>query len=86
MLAEISRIPLPGESSDQEQALHALMESSDEGEISVSSGLDQILTMLNALQESMGSSSYPDIAVSPVAIYRKIKPGEGFYLRTSSAI
>jgi hypothetical protein len=46
----------------------------DEETNSVSNMLDQVNTMFNALQEVMGSVSYPDIAVSPVAVYREISP------------
>jgi hypothetical protein len=70
MLAEVSRIPLPGAAPDLD--FDEMMV--DEETNSVSNMLDQVNTMFNALQEVMGSVSYPDIAVSPVAVYREISP------------
>jgi len=54
MLAEISRIPLPDEASED-----ALMEQLVEAGGSISNQLNQVLTALNTFQELMGSASYP---------------------------
>lgn len=73
MLAEVSRIPLPGDSP--QLSLDEAMDAEDTNSVSVM--LDQINTAFNGLQEIMGSVSYPDIAVSPVAVYREITPDSG---------
>lgn len=71
MLAEVNRVPLADENA--EDTFGAMMEQQNEhAESSVSKQVDQIVTMFNGLQEFMGSVSYPDIAVSPVAVYREI--------------
>lgn len=69
MLAEVSRIPLPDEVSDK--PLEDMLEQLNEAEGSVSNQIDQVVTMFNGFQEFLGSVSYPDIAVSPVAVYRE---------------
>jgi hypothetical protein len=69
MLAEITRIPLLGESPEE---IVGETEAAPEG--SVSNMFDQMLSSFNSLQEYLGSASYPDIAVSPVAVYREIHP------------
>ncbi len=75
MLAEISRVPSPDE--DAEGSLAGLMERlSGEEETSVSNQIDQVVTMFNGFQEFLGSVSYPDVAVSPVAVYREIEGRE----------
>lgn len=68
MLAEVSRIPQPDHSPDDafNEAIAA------EGSVHVSNQFDQIIDMFNGFQEFVGSVSYPDIAVSPVAVYREI--------------
>ena len=73
MLAEVSRIPLPGDSP--QLSLDEAMDAEDTNSVSIM--LDQINTAFNGLQEIMGSVSYPDIAVSPVAVYREITPDSG---------
>jgi hypothetical protein len=69
MLAEITRIPLLG---DLPEEIVGETESAPEG--SVSNMLEQMIGVFNSLQEYLGSASYPDIAVSPVAVYREIYP------------
>jgi len=41
---------------------------------SISNEIDKVVTVFNAFQEFLGSVSSPDIAVSPVAVYREINP------------
>lgn len=67
MLAEISRIPSPGQT---EESMDDLGEASDGGP--VSGNLDAIIRALNAFQDFLGSASYPDVVVSPIAVYREI--------------
>jgi hypothetical protein len=69
MLAEITRIPLRGESQKE-----IVGETEAAPEDSVSNMFDQMISSFNSLQEYLGSASYPDIAVSPVAVYREIHP------------
>lgn len=68
MLSEVSRVPQPDHSP--EDAFNEAM--SAEGGVHVSNQFDQIIDMFNGFQEFVGSVSYPDIAVSPVAVYREI--------------
>ncbi|CAN5877511.1 hypothetical protein BH18ACT11_BH18ACT11_12480 [soil metagenome] len=77
MLAEISRIPQPSEASEDVMSeLIASMQNQESGK-SISNEIDKVVTVFNAFQEFMGSVSYPDIAVSPVAVYREINPRPG---------
>jgi hypothetical protein len=69
MLAEVSRIPPPGPVISLGQALNDVV---DDESSSVSNRLDQIITVFNGLQEFIGSVSYPDVAVSPIAVYREV--------------
>ena len=74
MLAEISRVPSPDE--DAEENFGDVMEQLDEetnAEATPSDLIDQVVTVFNGFQEFLGSVSYPDIAVSPVAVYREIE-------------
>ena len=71
MLAEISRIPLPDE--DAGENLGGGLEQLDDEGASASDLINQVVSTFNGLQELMGSASYPDIAVSPVAVYREIE-------------
>lgn len=75
MLAEITRIPLPDEATEAVM-MKQLMEvgGSAFNQNGPSNQIDQLVAMFNVLQESIGSVSYPDIAVSPVAVYREITP------------
>jgi hypothetical protein len=70
MLADIARVPSPEDSEEE-----AIMERIGEvGEGSVSRQMGGVMGMLNAFQELFGSVSYPDVAVSPIAVYREIDP------------
>jgi len=73
MLADIARAPSPEDS--EEEAIMKRM--GDVGEGSVSRQMGEALGMLNAFQELWGSVSYPEVAVSPVAVYREINPQPG---------
>lgn len=42
---------------------------------SVADQLDQVMGLFNAFQEFLGSASYPNVIVSPVALYREVGPG-----------
>lgn len=72
MLAEIVRVPHLED--DPEQKLATLLEGNQMIGGSMSDHLDQVVQVLNAFQEYIGSASYPDIVVSPVAVYREINP------------
>lgn len=69
MLADIARVPSPEDS--EEEAIMERMEEVDGG--SVSSQMGKAFGLLNGLQELFGSVSYPEVAVSPVAVYREIE-------------
>ncbi|CAA9493018.1 MAG: hypothetical protein AVDCRST_MAG25-3468 [uncultured Rubrobacteraceae bacterium] len=73
MLADIARVPDPEDS--EEEALMERLEAVDGG--SVSSQMGKAMGMLNVFQELFGSVAYPEVAVSPIAVYREIdfKPG-----------
>lgn len=71
MLADIARVPSPDNS--EEEAIMERMEEIDGG--SVSSQMGKALGMLNGFQELFGSVSYPEVAVSPIAVYREINSG-----------
>lgn len=71
MLADVSRVPSPEDS--EEEAIMERLEEADSGG-SVSSQIGRAMPMLNAFQELFGSVSYPEVAVSPVAVYREINP------------
>jgi len=77
MLAEVSRIPLPGDSLEESlnKTMAAAMAAEEGG--SVSNQFDQIIAVFNGFQEVMGSVSYPDVAVSPIAVYREINSNPG---------
>jgi hypothetical protein len=68
MLANIARVPDP-EDSEEEAILERLVEV---GEGSVARQMGQAMSMLYAFQELFGSVSYPEVAVSPIAVYREI--------------
>ncbi len=68
MLANIARVPDPEDSEEE-----AIMERIGEvGDGSVSRQMGQVMGMLNGFQELWGSVSYPEVAVSPIAVYREI--------------
>ncbi len=68
MLANIARVPDP-EDSEEEAILERLVEV---GAGSVARQIGQAMSMLYAFQELFGSVSYPEVAVSPIAVYREI--------------
>jgi hypothetical protein len=70
MLADIGRVPSP-EDSDEDAIMERLGEV---GGGSVSSQISSAIGMLNGFQELFGMVSYPDVAVSPVGVYREINP------------
>jgi len=70
MLAEVSRIPLPGESLEGTLNQELALEEGD----SISNLFNKMITVFNILQELFGSVSYPEVAVSPIAVYREINP------------
>lgn len=71
MLADISRLPRPEDS--EEEAIMKRLEEAESGS-SVSRQMGRTMPMLYAFQELFGSVSYPEVAVSPVAVYREIDP------------
>ena len=73
MLADSARVPSP-EDSDEEAILQRLGEV---GEGSVSSQVSNAIGMVTGFQELFGMVSHPDVAVSPVAVYREIDPDAG---------
>lgn len=70
MLGDIARVPDPEDS--EEEALMERLEAVDGG--SVSSQVGKAMGMLNVFQELFGSVSYPEVAVSPIAVYREVNP------------
>ncbi len=72
MLADIARIPSP--EASEEEAIMERMEEVEGG--SVSSQIEKALGMLNGFQELFGSVSYPEVAVSPIAVYREVEGRE----------
>lgn len=73
MLANIARVPNPEDS--EEEAIMERLGDVDEG--SVARQLGQVMPMLYAFQELMGSVTYPEVAVSPIAVYREIDSDSG---------
>lgn len=71
MLADVSRVPRPKDS--EEEAIMERLEEADAGG-SVSSQIGRAMPMLYAFQELFGSVSYPEVAVSPIAVYREVSP------------
>ena len=68
MLANIARVPDPDDSEEE-----AIIERLGEvGEGSVARQMGQAMGMLNPFQELLGSVSYPEVAVSPIAVYREV--------------
>jgi hypothetical protein len=68
MLANIARVPDPDDS--EEEAIIERLGEVREG--SVARQMGQAMGMLNAFQELLGWVSYPEVAVSPIAVYREI--------------
>lgn len=76
MLAEISRIPLP-EDSPQDTLFALLAHEKAEDNSTASTEIESLIAVFNAFQEVLGSASYPEVAVSPIAVYREIDTGSG---------
>ena len=72
MLADIARVPGPEDS--EEEAIMERMEDVEGG--SVSSQMGKALGALYGFQELFGSVSHPEVAVSPIAVYREIEGRE----------
>lgn len=71
MLANIARVPDPKDSE-----VEAITERMAEvGEGSVARQMGQAMSNLYAYQELLGSVTYPEVAVTPIAVYREINPG-----------
>jgi hypothetical protein len=77
MLAAVTRVTSnPSLNSEMEFAAETL-EDLDSSDIqSGSDVLNEVLDMMNSLQEFISSAAYPDITVSPIALYREIHPSE----------
>ena len=75
MLANIARVPEYEES--EEQAIIERLGDVDTDDGSTSRQIRQSMGLLNGFQELMGSVSYPEVAVSPIAVYREIAPDPG---------
>ena len=73
MLADIARVPDP--EASEEEAIIERMEEVDGG--TVSNQMGKALGTIIGFQELFGSVSYPEVAVSPIAVYREISPGAG---------
>jgi hypothetical protein len=75
LLAQVTRIPTPEDDLNSMEARTALInqnsleEATNPGEM-----MKQALSMLNIFQEFMGSPTYPNIAMSPIALYREVMP------------
>lgn len=74
MLAQVTRISsLPGEARQQLSVAINESENPFEEMQTASSALNKVLDVMNSLQELMGSAAYPDVAVSPIAVYRELR-------------
>ena len=75
MLAEISRLPLSGESPAAR--LRELLGDEQPGQgqqRNPSEMLNAMIDVFDAFQELIGSASPLDVAVSPIAVYREVHP------------
>ena len=71
MLAEVIRVPLP-EDSSEEMVSMVMQQAQLAAGGSLSGQIETVIGVLNAFQEFIGSASYPDVVVSPVAVYREV--------------
>ncbi len=69
MLANIARVPEPEDS--EEEAIMERMGEVSEGS-SVARQMGHAMSSLYGFQELLGTVSYPEVAVSPIAVYREI--------------
>lgn len=78
MLAQVTRVSSsPGDAASRlETAMNSTGGVAYENMETASDALNTVLDVMNSLQEVMSSAAYPDISVSPIAVYREIKsPG-----------
>ena len=75
VLAEITRIPSSDDGARSEDRLKQAFHRGSASPVnSPKDGMDQMVAGLNSLTEFMGSVSYPEIAISPVAVFRETSP------------
>ncbi len=73
LLAQVTRIPEPEDVVDGADSLASLASNDPASKFrSISDAMATMINGLNAFQEFMGSVTYPDIAVSPIALYREV--------------
>lgn len=73
LLAQVTRIPEPEDVADGADSLASLTSNDPASKFSsISDAMATMVNELNAFQEFMGSVTYPDIAVSPIALYREV--------------
>lgn len=78
MLAAVTRVTSnPNLSSEITSAAEKTEDSGNSDIQSGSDVLNEVLDEMNSLQEFISSAAYPDITVSPIALYREIQPSEG---------
>jgi len=76
MLAQVTRTPSYYDAASL-QLESSLAESGgeDAGEVqTASNALNEVLDIMNSFQEFMGSAAYPDVSVSPIAVFRETLP------------
>lgn len=77
MLAQVSQVTIPDNKLDALNERVRTLPGTKPDEVgfsSVSDVVNTIVEVLNAFQEAMASVSYPAIAVTPVAVFRELKP------------
>jgi hypothetical protein len=78
MLAEISRLPVRGESPGAR--LQELLGGEQPGQGQQRNPfetINSVIDVFDAFQELIGSASHLDVAVSPIAVYRQVHPHVG---------
>jgi len=73
MLAQMGQITEPLDKLHKFQQAAAKVQPQKTSFTTPSDAVNQVVEVLNALQESMASVSYPAIAVTPIAIYRELR-------------
>jgi hypothetical protein len=74
MLAQVSRIPQPNSLFEQADSFSDLFGNVNFSQISaVSDFFNIFIDALNNLQEMMSSVTYPNISVTPIALYREVE-------------
>ncbi len=71
ILAQVTRIPEPEEAVTDPEVLSTVLDTTSFPITSVFGAFGQMLSVVNLFQEFMGSVNYPDVAVSPIALYRE---------------